>query len=41
MAGVADNGAVILAQKSKDISVAAYTAVALIHTTARRASSTA
>lgn len=29
---VADNGAVILAQKSKDISVAAYMAVALIHT---------
>lgn len=29
---VADNGAVILAQKSKDITVAAYTAVALIHT---------
>ena len=29
---VAGNGAVILAQKSKDISVAAYMAVALIHT---------
>lgn len=29
---VADNGAAILAQKSKDISVAAYMAVALIHT---------
>lgn len=29
---VADNGAVILAQKSKDITVAAYMAVALIHT---------
>ena len=28
---VADNGAAILAQKSKDISVAAYTAVALAH----------
>lgn len=28
---VADNGAIILAQKSKDISVAAYTAVALAH----------